>query len=134
TNTCTLQACTLRAHGNLPASDFAGSGDREAHMGGIASKGDQGRRPRLQQSPPTPETGRGTRSPRNRGNVVRAWQSGTYAITETWEAELADRRARPQEDPGDESDARATAAILCELGRAYPSRSRKLTCFRLRWF
>ncbi len=30
---------TLRAHGNLPASDFAASGDREAHMGGMASKG-----------------------------------------------------------------------------------------------
>lgn len=30
---------TLRAHGNLPASDFAASGEREAHMGGMASKG-----------------------------------------------------------------------------------------------
>ncbi|WP_156845105.1 hypothetical protein [Corynebacterium stationis] len=62
----------------------------------------------------------------------RTWAaSGAW---ETWEAELAYRRARPQQDPGDESDARPTAAILCELGRAYPSRSRKLTCFRLRWF
>src|SRR5690625_7424175 len=73
---------TLRAHGNLPASDFAGSGDREAHMGGMASKGSVGRRRGLEKSPRKVRQREESRGANRQGDDERARQSEHIEHTE----------------------------------------------------